>query len=92
MSGGKALYEKTIAEKRCQLIAMQVFAAGTISPREAIDYVCSLDGIESILLRSFIAQNHTRELVEHHDIRVINNSSARLEKICMISGFRTIDF
>ncbi len=49
MSGGKDVYEKIIAEKRCRLIAMQVFAAGTISPDEAIEYVCNMDGIESIL-------------------------------------------
>jgi hypothetical protein len=49
MSGGKDVYEKIIAEKRCRLIAMQVFAAGTISPVEAIEYVCTMDGIESIL-------------------------------------------
>jgi hypothetical protein len=49
MSGGKVLYEKVIAEKRCRLIAMQVLAAGTISPKEAIEYVSTMDGIESIL-------------------------------------------
>ncbi len=49
MSGGKALYEKTIAERRCRLIAMQVFAAGTIGPKEALEYVCQMEGIESIL-------------------------------------------
>jgi hypothetical protein len=42
MSGGKQLYEKTIAEKRCRLIAMQVFAAGTIPPHEALEYVCEM--------------------------------------------------
>ncbi|MDP4129494.1 MAG: hypothetical protein Q8918_13700 [Bacteroidota bacterium] len=49
MSGGKEVYEKTIAEKRCRLIAMQVFAAGAIPPKEALEYVCNMDGIESIL-------------------------------------------
>ena len=49
MSGGKEVYEKLIAEKRCRLIAMQVFAAGTIPSNEALEYVCQMDGIESIL-------------------------------------------
>lgn len=49
MSGGIELYEKVIAQKRCRLIAMQVFAAGAIPPKEAIAYVSSLSGVESIL-------------------------------------------
>ncbi|HVY75000.1 MAG TPA: hypothetical protein VG890_09235 [Puia sp.] len=49
MSGGKAAYEKVIAEKRCRLIAMQVFAAGTIPAEEALEYVCDQPGIDSIL-------------------------------------------
>ncbi len=49
MSGGLQVYEKIIAEKRCKLIAMQVFAAGTIPPKEALEYVCQMDGIDSIL-------------------------------------------
>lgn len=49
MSGGKELYEKVIAEKRCKLIAMQVLAAGAIPPKEALEYVSMMDGIESIL-------------------------------------------
>ncbi|MGN6638105.1 MAG: hypothetical protein ACTHJ8_04280 [Mucilaginibacter sp.] len=49
MSGGIELYEKVIAQKRCRLIAMQVFAAGALPPKEALEYVCKLDGVESIL-------------------------------------------
>jgi hypothetical protein len=49
MSGGVELYEKVISEKRCRLIAMQVFAAGSLPPKEALEYVCSLEGVESIL-------------------------------------------
>jgi hypothetical protein len=49
MSGSVAEYEKVIAQKRCRLIAMQVFAAGTLAPKEALEYVCKLDGVESIL-------------------------------------------
>ncbi len=49
MAGGQTIYEEIIAQKRCKLIAMQVFAAGTIPPKEALDYVCKMDGVESIL-------------------------------------------
>lgn len=65
MSGGKEIYEKIIAEKRCRLIAMQVFAAGTISPKEAIEYVCNMNGIESILFGASSRVNikNTNELI-----------------------------
>ncbi len=49
MSGGKNVYEKSLAEKRCRIIAMQVFAAGALPPKEALEYVCNLEGIDSIL-------------------------------------------
>ncbi|MDN3686561.1 hypothetical protein [Cyclobacterium jeungdonense] len=49
MSGGIKKYEKVISQKRCRLVAMQVLAAGAIPPKEAFEYVCSLDGVESIL-------------------------------------------
>ncbi len=66
MSGGKEVYEKLIAEKRCRLIAMQVFAAGTIPPKEALQYVCDMDGIESILFGASSRANikNTKELVD----------------------------
>ncbi|SHN02144.1 hypothetical protein SAMN04488057_105261 [Cyclobacterium lianum] len=49
MSGGIKRYEEVIAQKRCRLVAMQVLAAGALAPREAFEYVCGLDGVESIL-------------------------------------------
>ncbi len=49
MSGSVEAYEKVIAQKRCRLIAMQVFAAGVLPPKEALEYVCKLDGVDSIL-------------------------------------------
>ncbi len=66
MSGGKEVYEKLIAEKRCRLIAMQVFAAGTIPPKEALEYVCQMDGIQSILFGASSRANikNTKELVD----------------------------
>ena len=66
MSGGKEVYERTIAEKRCKLIAMQVFAAGTIPPNEALEYVCKMDGIESILFGASSRGNikNTKEFID----------------------------
>jgi hypothetical protein len=49
MSGGKDLYEKKLTEVKAQIIAMQVFAGGSISAAEAIEYVCNLPNIKSIL-------------------------------------------
>lgn len=68
MSGGKDLYEKVIAEKRCRLIAMQVFAAGTISPKEALQYVCEMEGIESILFGASSRANikNSKELIDFY--------------------------
>lgn len=49
MSGGKEIYEETLKTKTFRAVAMQVLAGGAISPKEAIEYVCSLPNIESIL-------------------------------------------
>ena len=68
MSGGKEVYEKVIAERRCRLIAMQVFAAGTISPKEALEYVCKMDGIESILFGASSRTNikNSKEIIDSY--------------------------
>lgn len=49
MSGGKDLYENTLKQKRCRAIAMQVLAAGAVPPKDAVDYVCGLEGVEAVL-------------------------------------------
>jgi len=49
MSGGKELYEHTLKTKQFRAIAMQVLAGGAVPPKEALEYVCSLPNIESIL-------------------------------------------
>jgi len=60
MSGGKELYEKTLRTKKLRAIAMQVLAGGAVNPKVAIEYVCELPNIESILFgassRTNIAQ------------------------------------
>jgi len=49
MSGGKELYEETLANRKLRAIAMQVLGGGAINPKEALEYVCKLPNIESIL-------------------------------------------
>lgn len=73
MSGGKDIYEKIIAQKRCRLIAMQVFAAGKIPPTEALEYVCEMDGIESILFGASTSANirNSKQLIDLFSSRKI---------------------
>lgn len=49
MSGGKEIYEQTLKTKKFRAVAMQVLGGGAINPKEAIEYVCGLPNIESIL-------------------------------------------
>jgi hypothetical protein len=69
MSGGKALYEETLKKKQFRAIAMQVLAGGAVSPKEAIEYVCQLPNIESILFgaSSRTNINETTSLIHQFD-------------------------
>ena len=49
MSGGRAIYEKYLNEKKFHPIAMQVLAAGALKPKEAIEYLSKFPKIESVL-------------------------------------------
>jgi hypothetical protein len=49
MCGGLSNYESLLGTKRFRAIAMSVFASGAIPPHEAIEYVCGLHGVESIV-------------------------------------------
>jgi hypothetical protein len=71
MSGGKALYEKTIRERRFRPIAMSVFASGAIPAEEALDYVCAQPRIESIVFGASSRGNilQTRDLIRRLDAR-----------------------
>ncbi len=57
MSGGKEIYEETLRNKKFRAVAMQVLGGGAIHPKEAIEYVCSLPNIESILFGASSAAN-----------------------------------
>jgi hypothetical protein len=60
MSGGRELYEKYLTEREFRPIAMQVFAAGALSPKEAIEYIGQFKKIESVLFGAS-SRVHIRE-------------------------------
>lgn len=66
MCGGIELYEKTIRERQCRLIAMSVFASGAIPPREAIEYICGQPQIQSIVFGASSRANirQTKSLID----------------------------
>jgi hypothetical protein len=49
MSGGKELYEHTLRTRQLRGIAMQVLSGGATPAKQALEYVCSLPNVESIL-------------------------------------------
>jgi hypothetical protein len=69
MSGGKEKYEHILNTRQFRAIAMQVLAGGAVSPREAIEYVCRLPNIESILFGASSKSNinETVSLIHHYD-------------------------
>jgi hypothetical protein len=69
MSGGKESYEQILQTKKVRVIAMQVFAGGAISSKEAIEYVCSLPNVQSVLFGASSQGNirETTSLIRHYD-------------------------
>ena len=69
MSGGKALYEQTLKTKQVRAIAMQVLSGGATPVKDAIQYVCSLPNIESILFGASSRGNihETVSLIQQFD-------------------------
>lgn len=65
MCGGQERVESLLRDERCEAIAMQVLAAGAIPPKEALEYVCGLKGVHSILFGASSEQNirETRDLI-----------------------------
>lgn len=71
MCGGVEAYERTLREKKFRAVAMSVLASGAISPSEALEYVCSLKGVESIVFGASSKANiqQTKQLIEQHSRR-----------------------
>jgi len=66
MSGGVDTYRALLRTRRCRAVAMSVFASGAISPREAIEWVCGLEGLHSIVFGASSPGNirQSKELIE----------------------------
>lgn len=71
MSGGKEAYEETLKRGNFRAIAMQVLGGGSISPKEALEYVCGLPNIESILFGASSKANikDTVSHIHHYDLK-----------------------
>jgi hypothetical protein len=69
MCGGMEAYERTLRDRRFRPIAMSVYASGAIAPDEALDYVCGLPKVESILFGASSRRNieGTRDLIRKFD-------------------------
>ncbi len=66
MSGGKAVYENYLNEKKFRPMAMQVLAAGALQPKEVIEYLGNFPRIESVLFGAS-SKGHikeTKDLIE----------------------------
>jgi len=66
MCGGVDAYREVLRSGRCRAVAMSVFASGAIPPREAIEWVCGLEGVQSIVFGASSIGNirQTKALVE----------------------------
>jgi hypothetical protein len=66
MCGGVEAYERAIATRTFQPIAMSVMASGAIPPQEALAYACRQPGIRSIVFGASSRSNirQTRRLIE----------------------------
>jgi hypothetical protein len=66
--GGVTAYEEALREYEFQAIAMSVFASGAIPPREAIEWVCKLPNLKSIVFGASSRANihSTKVLVDEY--------------------------
>ena len=66
MCGGINAYEEAIAKRKFRPIAMSVLASGAIPPREAVEYVCRMPKIESIVFGASSKTNivETKRLID----------------------------
>jgi hypothetical protein len=62
MSGGKEAYEEAMNNHDARIIAMQVFSGGGTHPDKALEYVCKLPAVESILFGAS-SQEHIRDTI-----------------------------
>lgn len=67
MSGGLEIYEEYLQQRRFRPIAMQVLAAGALSPREATEYLAQFPSIEAVLFGASTKSHieETKTLIEN---------------------------
>jgi len=68
MTGGVDLYRELLRTRRCRAIAMSIFASGAIPPQEAIEWVCHVDGVRSIVFGASSTGNirQSKDLIESY--------------------------
>ena len=68
MSPNVEAYEKALGEKQFRPIAMSVLASGGIPAREAVEYVCGLSTVKSIVFGASSKQHiiDTKKLIEKY--------------------------
>jgi hypothetical protein len=68
MNPNREAYEKALAEKPFQPMAMSVLAAGALKPQEAFEYIGSLKRIQSIMFGASTQSNilQTKKLAEQY--------------------------
>jgi len=68
MNPSVTAYEQTLRHKKFQPIAMSILASGAVSPREAVEYVCTQPEIQSIVYGASSKQHivETKELIEQY--------------------------
>jgi hypothetical protein len=66
MTGGVDAYRDVLQRRKCRAIAMSVLASGAIPASEAIDWVCALPGVKSIVFGASSPGNirQTQELIQ----------------------------
>ncbi len=66
MCGGIEEYRAVLRAGRCRAIAMSVLASGAIPPREAIEWVCGLEGVQAIVFGASSRENirETKQLID----------------------------
>ena len=84
MSGGVEAYRDLLRSKRCRAIAMSVFASGAIPPKEAIEWVCGLEGLHSIVFGASSEKNirQSKELIERYWGACAPPAITETERLC----------
>ncbi|MGZ3759169.1 MAG: hypothetical protein ACXVDW_15480 [Bacteroidia bacterium] len=80
MSGGMEVYEDYLRNRKFRAIAMQVLGGGAIAPQEALEYVCNLPNIESILFGASSKANIENTVSTIKDFDKRNNRSSEINK------------